>query len=120
VKKLLCVVSKPPYAGSHDFELLEAAMIGAVFEFSVSLLFRDEGAWALLDHQDGSQIGRRTVGKLLKALPTYEVEDLYVCADSLDARGLSTDDLACAVEPLTLEQQADLIAEQDAVIGAQS
>ena len=52
MKKMLCVVSRPPYSGSHDLELIEAAMVGAVFDLKVSVLFRGEGVWALLEGQN--------------------------------------------------------------------
>jgi len=120
MKKLLCVISQTPYSSSHDIELLEAAMVGAVFEFSVSVLFRDEGVWALLPDQDGTPIGRRTLGKLLKALPTYEIEDLYVCSESLGRFSLQAEALLGNATTLKLEDQAELIASQDAVIGAQA
>jgi tRNA 2-thiouridine synthesizing protein C len=119
MKKLLCIISRPPYTGSHDIELVETGLVGAVFDFSVSLLFRDDGVWALLPNQNGSLIGRRTLSKLLTALPTYEINDVYVCADSIASRGLSADVLVDSVIPITLEDQAQLIGSQDAVIGAQ-
>ena len=92
-------------------------MVAAVFDFSVSVLFRDEGVWALLDDQDGSHIGRKTFGKVLQALPTYEIEDIYACESSLAERNVPASD---AITQLTFAEQAKLIAEHDAVIGAQA
>ena len=120
MNNILCVVSRPPYQGSHDLELLEAAMVGAVFDMQVSLLFRDEGVWALLDGQDASPLQQRTFSKVLSALPTYEVESLYVCAESLRERGLASAALCMQVTPLSLAEQQQLMAEQHAVLGAQA
>ena len=36
MKKMLFVVSQPPYVNTHNAELLEAAMVGAVFEGEVT------------------------------------------------------------------------------------
>ena len=120
MKSLLCIVSKPPYAGTHTLEVLETAMVGAVFDFKVSLLFRDAGVWNLLPGQDASDIGLRTLSNVLQALPTYEVDRLYVCAQSLQALNIDSAELPVEHAVLSPEEQAALIAEQDAVVGAQS
>ena len=119
MNKILCIISRPPYQGSHDLELIEAAMVGAVFEMQVSILFRGEGVWALQDGQDAGALQQRTLSKVLSALPTYEVERLYVCAESLQSRNMDSADFCIPAAALTLEQQQALIAEQHAVLGAQ-
>jgi len=118
MKKMLYIISHPPYANTHNTELLEAAMVGAVFDGDVSLLFRGDGVWSLLPDQHGEKVGYKTFSKMLSALPTYEVDQLFACAGSVADRNLSmaTDP---AIEMLSLEQQATLIAAQDVVIGAQ-
>ena len=52
----------------------------------------------------------------MQALPQYDVEQLFVCAQSLSARGLQVDDLVLEVQPMSLEQQRELFALQDAVV----
>jgi tRNA 2-thiouridine synthesizing protein C len=118
MKKMLFIISQPPYANSHNAELLEAAMVGAVFDGEVSILFRDDGVWGLLPNQRGELIGQKTFSKMLSALPTYEVDQLFACASSVADRDLSIA-TGPAMELITLEQQAILIAAQDVVIGAQ-
>ena len=54
---------------------------------------------------------------MLQALGDYEVDQLYVCLDSLASRGVEAADLMQA-EGLDLAAQQQLLAEQDAVIGA--
>ncbi len=120
MKKLLCMVSHPPYRDSRVAELLDAAMVGAVFDCDVSMLFRGDGVRALQQHQDATAIGQRTVGKILQALETYDINKVYVCAQALKEAGLTKTALAIDAEPIDLDEQAQLIAAQDAVIGAQS
>jgi tRNA 2-thiouridine synthesizing protein C len=120
MKRVLCIVSNPPYANTHSLELIETAMVGAVFDFKVSILFRDEGVWSLLKNQDASPLQQRTLANVLTALPTYDVENIYVCANSAEFRNLAQGDFAVATKPLSMIEQANLIAAQDAVIGAQS
>jgi tRNA 2-thiouridine synthesizing protein C len=118
MKKLLCVISQPPYANSHVLELLETAMVAAVFDMQVSLLFRDEGLWSLLETQNADPLGQRTLSKVLLAMPDYEVSSIYVCADTLRNRQLDSDELVLPVTLLDKSAQANLISEQDVVMGA--
>ncbi len=114
------MISHAPYRDAHALELLDVALVGAVFDCEVSVLFRDEGVWALLKNQDATSLGQRTVSKVLEALETYDVNAVYVCAASLASRGLDHDDLALSVKTIDHAAQALLIAEQEAVLGAQT
>jgi len=117
---ILGIISRPPYQDSHDLELIEVAMVAAVFDMNVSLLFRDAGIWALLDNQDASPLEQRTLSKVLTALPAYEVENIYVCADSMDKYALSGQQFCLPIIALSLIEQQQLIAQQHAVLGAQA
>lgn len=118
MKQLLIVLNRPPYRGSHSIELLEAAMVGAVFEWQVSLLARDEGVWSYVRAQAADALGRRTVSKVLQALPTYDVDRIYACAPSLAHYGIRDDQLLDGVTTLSLEAQSTLIKNAGCVMGA--
>lgn len=115
-RNILFLLRQAPYATSHALEALEAILVAGVFEQRVSVLFRDDGVWQLLDGQHGAAVGQRTVGKVAAALPQYDVTDLYVCAGSLARRGLAESDLAVPVTALDSAAQRALIARQDAVV----
>ena len=117
MKKLLFVISAPPYSSKRGTAQLEAAMVAAAFDAEVSLIFRGDGIWSLLPEQNAQQVGQRSFAKVLQALADYEVDQLYVCLDSLASRGVEAADLMQA-EVLDLAAQQQLLAEQDAVIGA--
>jgi tRNA 2-thiouridine synthesizing protein C len=115
-RKILFLLRRPPYGTSHALEALETVLVAGVFDQQVSVLFSGDGVWQLLDGQDGSLLGRRTISRVLGALPEYDVTALYVCAESLKTRGLGASDLALAVTPLALVEQQHLIDGQDAVV----
>ncbi len=117
MKNLLLVCHETPYRNSHTVEILEAGMVGAVFDFNVSLLFRGEGIWSLLPQQDAAALGRRTVGKVLSALPTYDVSAVYACSEAAAAAGLDHNRFVVPVTLLEPAAQGALIQQQDAVIG---
>jgi tRNA 2-thiouridine synthesizing protein C len=118
MKKLMCVISHPPYADSHVLELLETAMVAAVFDMQVSLLFRDDGLWSLLKSQNADPLGQRTLSKVLLALPDYDVSSIYVCSDAMQDKRLNADELVLPVTLLDKSAQAGLMSEQDVVMGA--
>ena len=118
MNKLLCIISQPPYRNSHVLEKIETVLVAAVFDFDVSMLFMGEGIWALKDGQNADVLQQRTLSKVLSALPTYEVSQLYVSAEDLATLGLSEADLCLPVQCLDRKQQAELIGAQQAVLGA--
>jgi tRNA 2-thiouridine synthesizing protein C len=115
-KRILFLLRQFPYGSSHAVEALEAVLVAGVFEQAVSVLFKDDGVWQLIEDQDGDELGVRTVGKVLQSLPEYEVSKLYVCEASLALRGLELDDLVLPATLIPLADQARLLAEQDAVV----
>lgn len=117
MKKLLFVISSPPYSSKRGTAQLEAAMVAAAFDAEVSLIFRGDGIWSLLPDQQAQHVGQRSFIKVLQALADYEVDQLYVCLDSLARRDVEPTDVVPA-QGLDLAAQQQLIADQDAVIGA--
>lgn len=110
MKKLLCIISTPPFKGAKVIEQLESAMVAAVFEMEVSILFIDEGIHCLHADQKGHQLGARSPGNLIQGLQMYEIDHLYA-GEEAAAICLPTD-----VVVLTTSEQAELLAKQDLVI----
>lgn len=115
-KRILYLLRQPPYATAHALEALESVLVAGVFDQEVAVLFRDDGVWQILDHQDGGHLASRTVGKVASALPQYDVTALYACADSLRSRGLDAGDLLLPVTVIEPDAQRALLAAQDAVV----
>ena len=115
-KKILFLLRQAPYSSAHALEAIDSILVAGVFEQSVSVLFKDDGVWQLLDQQQGELLGTRTVSKVVRALPEYDVEALYVCSRSLRERNLSIGDLALQAKELSIEQQHSLISDQDMVV----
>lgn len=115
-KRLLFLLRQAPYGSSHALEALESVLVAGVFEQDVAVLFRDDGVWQLASDQSGAALGTRTVGKVVQALPQYEIDKLYVCAASLASRGLTAADLVLPVQALDRAAQRDLIGRQHVVI----
>lgn len=115
-RPILLLLRQPPYATGHAMEAVDVALVAAAFDQVVSVLFTGAGIWQLVADQDGSAVGTRTQGKVLSALPHYDICDLYVCAESLVAAGLGVEDLVLPVKPVTSAEQRALIAAHALVV----
>lgn len=116
MKRFLFVNRKAPYGSIYALESLEVVLIAATFDQDVSLAFVDDGVYQLVKGQDTAAIGIKNHSKTYRALDGYDVEKLYVERESLQARGLTEDDLVVDVELLSSAQMAALMAEQDVVL----
>ena len=118
VKKFMYVNRRAPYGTIFALECLEVVLISAAFEQDVSLVFLDDGVFQLKKNQDTTGIGMKNFSNTYRALDYYEVEKIYVEKESLEARGLTSDDLIIPVEVLSSEEMREIIAQQDVVISS--
>jgi tRNA 2-thiouridine synthesizing protein C len=118
VKKFMYVNRRAPYGTIFALECLEVVLISAAFEQDVSLIFLDDGVFQLKKNQDTTGIGMKNFSNTYRALDDYEVEKIYVEKESLEARGLTSDDLIIPVEILSSEEMREIMAQQDVVISS--
>jgi tRNA 2-thiouridine synthesizing protein C len=118
VKKFMYVNRRAPYGTIFALECLEVVLISAAFEQDVSLAFLDDGVFQLKKNQDTTGIGMKNFSNTYRALDDYEVEKIYVEKESLEARGLTADDLIIPVEVLSSEEMREKVAQQDVVISS--
>jgi tRNA 2-thiouridine synthesizing protein C len=116
MKKFMFVNRKAPYGTIHALESLEVVLIAATFDQDVSLVFLDDGVYQLAKGQQTKGIAMKNFSPTYRALEGYDVEKLYVERESLEARGLTEDDLLVPVEVLDAAQMAALMAGQDVVL----
>ena len=116
IKKFLYVNRKSPYGTIYALESLEVVLIAAAFEQDVSMVFMDDGVYQIKKGQDTQQIGMKNFSPTYRALEGYDVEKLYVDAESLAERGLSEDDLLVPVEVMSRDAIARLMDEQDVIL----
>ena len=116
IKKVMFVNRKAPYGTIYALESLEVVLITATFDQDVSLVFLDDGVYELLKGQNTKAVGIKNFSRTYRALDGYDVEKLYVERESLEARGLSEDQLLVDVEVLSSAQMGELMAQQDVVL----
>lgn len=118
IKRFMYVNRRAPYGTIYALECLEVVLIAAAFDQDVSVVFVDDGVCQLKKNQDTTEIGMKNFSKTYGALDDYDVEKIYVEKESLDARGLTEDDLVIPVQVLAAEQLREVMAQQDVVISS--
>ena len=116
IKKFMFVNRRAPYGTVYALEALEVVLISAAFDQDVSMVFLDDGVYELVKGQQTKAIEVKNFSPAYRALDGYDIEKLYVDADSLAARGLTADNLRVPVEVLNAAQMAELMDAQDVVI----
>ena len=110
-KKFMYVNRKAPYGTIYAWESLEVILIGAAFEQDVSLAFVDDGVYQIAKGQDTSELGIKNFSPTYAALGDYDINKIFVEKESLEARGLTIDDLM----PLKWEDEDEDWAEKDSI-----
>jgi tRNA 2-thiouridine synthesizing protein C len=118
VKRFMYVNRRAPYGTIYALECLEVVLVAAAFDQDVSVVFVDDGVCQLKKNQNTAEIGMKNFSKTYGALDDYDVEKIYVEKESLDARGLTEDDLVIPVQVLAADQLREVMAQQDVVISS--
>jgi len=111
IKKFMYVNRTAPYGTIYAWESLEVVLIGAAFEQDVSVAFVDDGVFQLAKGQNTTELGIKNFSPTYAALGEYDVNKIYVEKESLEARGLTIDDLM----DLKYEDEDDDWAEKDSI-----
>ena len=80
------VIRNAPFNGQSGQEAVDLILAASTFGQQVSVAFVDDGVFQLCQHQNPAQIQRKHFAKSFGAFEFYDVEDVYVCQQSLSAR----------------------------------
>ena len=115
-KRFMFVNRTAPHGTVYALESLEVVLITAAFDQDVSLVFIDDGVWQLKKGQQTKGIETKNFSPTYRALEGYDVEKLYVERESMEARGLTEDDLVVDVTVLGRDELGALMDQQDVVL----
>lgn len=107
----IAIINKTaPYGQVNGQESLDLALAAANFGQAISLFFIDDGVFQLLADQASEHIQVKNYSKTFAALTFYDIEDIYVCEQSLRRRNLEPADLCIEVKLLSNTQLQAKIA----------
>jgi tRNA 2-thiouridine synthesizing protein C len=105
-----------PYGRVNGQESLDMALAMSNFGQDVSLFFIEDGVLQLIKQQTSDKIQHKAYHKTFAALTFYDIDNIYVCQQSLLERGLAESDLLIPVTLIEPDQLATLIAKNDQVM----
>jgi len=86
---ILLVQQSAPYGNSSAKEALDIALSAATFEQDISILFTGDACYQLMANQNSEKIDQKNISQMLKALPIYGIEEMYVDEDCLRKRQIT-------------------------------
>ena len=110
------LMRKAPYGSVYTAEGFRTIMGVAVFEMDISVVFVDDGVYALVAGQDPQKLDMKPLGDGFPMLRDFEVSRFYVHDESLAERGLTTDDLVMDVEVVNGERIAEILEQAHKVL----
>ncbi|HHR5901460.1 TPA: sulfurtransferase complex subunit TusC [Providencia alcalifaciens] len=112
MKKIAFVFTTMPHGSASGREGLDALLATSALTEDISVFFVSDGVCQLLAHQQPKEILARDYIATFKVLPLYDIENIYLCSESLQERGISQqNDWVVIPEFLTPQQiQAHLSA----------
>lgn len=93
-------------------------LLTAAFDQPTALLFIDDGVFQIKSAQQPAIHGLKDTAAIFKALELYEVRELFVESESLQERGISTDDLLLPTKLVQRSDIAALMQRYDVIVGS--
>lgn len=92
-KRIMFINRRGPYGSIYAQEAMEVALVGAAFDQRISFALIDDGVFLLRAGQDPSGIGMKPFTAAYRALGDFDVYRVYVERESLEARGMTEEDM---------------------------
>ena len=100
--KLAFLFRTAPHGNAISLEGLDALLAATAFcdEEEIGVFFVDDGVLNLLDGQNPELLLQKDFIRTFKLLDLYDIEQRFVCADSLDQYNLQTEQLIISAEKI--------------------
>lgn len=116
MKKILFIMHTTPHSGIQLQEKLDLILTIAAFDQAVSLIFLDDGVFQLKRGQNPKKQGLKDTAAIFNALEIYDVNQLYIEAESLQERGLKPGDLGLPLQEIYRKDVNWLMKQYDVII----
>jgi len=110
--KLMIVFRTAPYGTIYSFEGLENVLIMGAYDQDISVLFIDDGVYAIKKGMDTSATGIKDFSPTFRALEAYDIDKIFIDRDSMESRGLTLDDFVIEPQVIESDQVEKMMEEQ--------
>jgi len=117
MKKVAFIFTQGPHGSSAGREGLDALLATSALTEDIGVFFMADGVFQLMPTQQPEKILARNYIATFGVLSLYDVDECFVCAESLKARGLSAaHEWVLDVVPLSVSEIRSRLAEYDVVM----
>lgn len=88
-KSIAIINASAPLSLANAKDALDIALIFGSYEQAVSLYFQGDGVYQLMPSQEPEKVQQKDFLKTFAALEFYDIENIYVCGESLKQRQLA-------------------------------
>ena len=115
--KLAFLFRTAPHGNAISREGLDALLAATAFcdEEEIGIFFVDDGVLNLLDGQNPELLLQKDFIRTFKLLDLYDIEQRFVCADSLDQYNLQTEQLIISAEKIDRTSLIDKLSQAEKV-----
>ena len=115
-KKIGIINRSLPHGSARGRESLDLTLALSAFNESLSLFFIGDGVYQLNKGHSPEAILQKHYQPLFKMLAMYDVEQIYVCKESLMQRNLNLENLLIEVTLLDEQQLQAKFSQQDQLL----
>ncbi len=105
--QLTFVFRSLPHGRNSGREGLDALLAASAYCENITVLFIGDGVAQLLASQNTSDILSKDYAPMFKLFDLYDIENVFVCKESLNERGLKKAELIIDAEQISKKQIAD-------------
>ncbi|MDA0150509.1 sulfurtransferase complex subunit TusC [Vibrio sp. LaRot3] len=99
-----------PHGVSNGREGIDALLAASAYCEDITVIFFGDGVYQLLQGQQPQGILSKDYAPMLKLFDLYDIEQVFVCEQSLAERGLSQADLVIDAERASLDSLKQKLA----------
>ncbi len=114
--KIAIISSRAPYGSTLARDALETLLVAASYDLETTILFMGDGVFQLLNNQSPGTILQKNIGAMLQALEMYGVENILVCQEDLQERGLAGSQLLASCHPVSRSKIPGILRDQERVL----
>lgn len=116
MKSFLVICNQSPFVDVSLKESLDMALIFAAIDQEVSLLLQGNALFGLLAGQSIDTLCLKNYLKAFGTLALYDIDQIYVCAQSLEELNLKESQFAFDVIALDESEKRELLTKQHQVV----
>nr|WP_321268778.1 sulfurtransferase complex subunit TusC [uncultured Tolumonas sp.] len=107
MNQIAFIFRQAPYGSASGREGLDAMLATSAYSENLAAFFMDDGVYQLVQQQQATAILAKDHSAMFKLCALYDIENIYVSAESLAEREITSDQLLMPVTMLTQDDFYD-------------